>query len=76
MSGRGGPTGTWRAAADGAPGGSPARVTVPAAGRGPQRCRYGRHSMTTSPVPTLGERQARVTVPAAGRSGADTGGAP
>ncbi len=33
MSGRGGPTGTWRAAADGAPGGSPARVTVPAAGR-------------------------------------------
>lgn len=33
MSGRGGPTGTCRATTDGAPGESPARVTVPAAGR-------------------------------------------
>lgn len=73
MSGRGGPTGTWRATTDGAPGGSPARVTVP---RGPRWRRYGRHSMTTGPVPILGGRQARVTVPAAGRGGAGMGGAP
>ncbi len=76
MSGRGGPTGTWRATTDGAPGESPARVTVPAAGRGPRWRRYGRHSMTTGPVPTLGGRQARVTVPAAGRGDASTGGTP